>query len=227
MGVIIFSKLTNQQRIGAIIALLAILTLWIYAIVRLPQQDYIEDDTSVAEAAPDVAEIDHFIAINTEYSRFYAGTVAAENEVEYHAMDIAKYETTDTTKQLATNEELGHLFRIVWAEARGEDNYGQMLVVHVIMNRVKDYRFPSCITGVITQTVPNVQFSPIIDGSFDRATPSDELKNNVLAALYMHANGVDLARGALFFRTITGADGSWHQNNLQQVLERGTHRFYR
>ncbi|MCL2532353.1 MAG: cell wall hydrolase [Oscillospiraceae bacterium] len=119
-----------------------------------------------------------------------------------------------------TARERDMLYRIVWAEARGEDDLGQIMVVNVIFNRIADHRFPNCVESVIF--APG-QFTPVTNGQFARATPNDRIRANVQRAL----NGEDFARGATFFRMIRGSAGSWHQNNLHHIFDHGTHRFFR
>ena len=116
-------------------------------------------------------------------------------------------------------EELDILHRIVWAEARGEDTKGQILVVNVIFNRLNCSNFPDTIQGAVFQ--PN-QFAPVRNGSFNRATPCESIKYSVQQAL----SGVDYSRGALFFRTTKGSAGSWHERTLQKLFTHGSHHFY-
>jgi len=117
------------------------------------------------------------------------------------------------------DDELDMLYRITWAEARGEDTKGLVLVINVIMNRVNSPRFPNSIRDVIFQ--PR-QFTPITNGAFDRATPDQRIKDAVHRAL----RGEDHSQGALFFRMIRGAEGSWHENALTALFDHGAHRFY-
>jgi len=117
-------------------------------------------------------------------------------------------------------EELDILRRIAWAEARGEDDKGIMLVVNVIMNRVNSPRFPGNIRDVVFQ--PN-QFSPTWNGAFERAMPDSRINNLVDRAL----RGEDYSQGALFFRPVAGAKGSWHETALARLFDHGAHRFYR
>jgi len=124
------------------------------------------------------------------------------------------------TRHRVTARERDMLYRIVWAEARGEDDLGQIMVVNVIFNRIADHRFPNTVEGVIF--APG-QFTPVSNGQFARATPNDRIRANVQRAL----NGEDFARGATFFRMIRGAAGSWHQRSLHHLFDHGTHRFYR
>ena len=152
---------------------------------------------------------------------------------------------TDSVSLPFSDEELNILYRIAWAEARGEDDKGLILVVNVIMNRVNSPRFPNTIREVVFQ--PR-QFSPIINGAFDRATPDLRIKDAVHRAL----RGEDHSRGALFFRAICervctqctqqftsvnehecsscsnsrGAEGSWHETALTALFDHGLHRFY-
>ena len=118
-----------------------------------------------------------------------------------------------------TPEELDILHRIVWAEARGEDDHGQQLVASVVMNRVQSPEFPDTVRDVVFQ--PG-QFTPITNGAFDRATPDQRNRDAVRRALY----NPDISQGALFFRTVRGAEGSWHEQALQPLFDHGVHRFY-
>lgn len=118
-----------------------------------------------------------------------------------------------------TDEELDILYRIAWAEARGEDDIGLILVVNVIMNRVNASGFPDTIRGVVF--TPN-QFTPITNGAFERATPDQRIKDAVHRAL----RGEDHSQGATFFRAVRGAEGSWHERTLNRLFTHGGHHFY-
>ena len=59
------------------------------------------------------------------------------------------------------------LLKIVQAEAGNEDEKGKMLVAGVVLNRVKDERFPDTVTEVVMQQENGVyQFSPVANGSY-------------------------------------------------------------
>jgi len=120
-----------------------------------------------------------------------------------------------------TAEELDILYRIVWAEARGEDEKGQILVVNVIMNRVNSSQFPNTIRDVIFESN---QFSPVTDGSFESATPTQFIKDAVHKALL----GTDYSNGALFFASLAVANNpnSWHERSLTRLFTHGGHAFY-
>lgn len=119
-----------------------------------------------------------------------------------------------------TEFELEALCKIVWAEARGEDDLGQRLVVHVVRNRMESPNFPNNLLEVLFQ---RNAFSPVHNGAFSRATPDERIRQRVLRAL----EEADYSHGATFFRTVAGAAGSWHEQNLRQIFDHGNHRFYK
>ena len=119
-----------------------------------------------------------------------------------------------------TLEELDILYRIAWAEARGEDDKGITLVINVILNRVDDPAFPDTIRDVVFQ--PR-QFTPVANGSFDRATPCDRIKEAVHKAL----RGYNDSRGTLFFNAVSLRHTSWAARNREYLFTHGGHSFYR
>ena len=112
------------------------------------------------------------------------------------------------------------LNRIVCAEARGEDEKGQILVCNVIMNRVKDKGFPNTIYDVVFQ---KNQFQPTRDGAYEKVIITDLNRSAVNKAL----SGIDYSQRALYFRTIKGAEGGWHEKSLTKLFDHGCHRFYK
>lgn len=79
-----------------------------------------------------------------------------------------------------TEEEFNLLCRLIEAEAKGESYQGKIAVANVVINRVKDSRFPNTITNVIY--APR-QFSPVSNGAIYN-TPSEDSVNATTAALY-------------------------------------------
>jgi len=65
-------------------------------------------------------------------------------------------------------------------------------------------------------------FSPVHNGAFNRATPDEKIRQNVLTAL----SEADQAHNATFFRSVQGAEGSWHETNLTRLFVHGGHIFY-
>lgn len=115
------------------------------------------------------------------------------------------------------------LEKIVQAEAGNQDHQGKLLVANVILNRVKNARFPSSIQAVVF--APR-QFSPISDGSYSRAEASRDTKKAVDEALH----GVDGSQGALYFMDRRYADGgnvSWFDRSLTRLFQHQGHEFFK
>lgn len=72
------------------------------------------------------------------------------------------------------------MYRTVYAEAGQEPYKGQVAVAQVILNRVKDKRFPNTITGVIYQ---KHQFEVVANNMLYDRTPTDKTKRAVQDAL--------------------------------------------
>ena len=118
------------------------------------------------------------------------------------------------------------LLRIVEAEATGEDLEGKMLIANVILNRVRDSRFPNTIEEVVWQTIDgSAQFQPTIDGRIN----SVEITDSTIEAVDRVLAGEDKSQGALFFMARNGSDASsigWFEENLSPLLTHGGHEYY-
>lgn len=119
------------------------------------------------------------------------------------------------------------LCKIVEAEAGCEDRIGKILVANVVLNRLESDSFPDTIKEVVYQQEEGVtQFSPVANGTFEKAVPGEETIEAVEAALM----GEDYSDGALYFVARQYADSErvkWFDNNLEMVLVHGGHEFYR
>ena len=127
----------------------------------------------------------------------------------------------------ATKDDIENLMRIVQAEAGGEDKKGKLLVANVVINRVKNAKFPNNITDVIFQKKKNVtQFSPVSNGTIYNVKISEDTKDAVYRALY----GEDVSEGALFFMARQYANPeneAWFDNNLTYLFSYGGHDFFK
>ncbi len=132
----------------------------------------------------------------------------------------ATSEVEKTETSTYSTEEIKLMQKLVWAEARGEDETGQVLVANVVLNRLKSSKYPNTITGVINQTN---QFAPVKNGMLEKATPTQKQVDAVNKAI----GGEDKSKGALFFRSTKGAEGSWHELNLTKLFTHGNHNFYK
>lgn len=93
------------------------------------------------------------------------------------------------------------LARVVSAEAKGEPYEGQVAVAAVILNRVRDSRFPNTLAGVVYQTHA---FESVTNGTvYTPATAS------AVRAAQDALNGWDPSGGALFFWNPDKASSGW------------------
>jgi N-acetylmuramoyl-L-alanine amidase len=144
--------------------------------------------------------------------------IREENARRKRMLEIRKYcgvNITDSDRVI--------LEKIVQAEAGNQDHQGKLLVANVILNRVKNEKFPSTIREVVF--APR-QFSPIADGSYAKACASQDTKKAVDEALH----GVDGSQGALYFMDRRYADGgnvSWFDRSLTRLFQHQGHEFYK
>lgn len=151
--------------------------------------------------------------------------ISASMESTVNSLDQAVMEMAGSPK-LMSDKDYDTLLRIVEAEAGCEDLKGRILVANVVMNRVRDERFPDTVTEVVwDQSFGVAQFSPTYDGSICRVTVAKETKEAVRQAL----EGTDYSQGALFFVQKEAADQSnvaWFDRDLKWLFKHGNHEFY-
>ena len=124
------------------------------------------------------------------------------------------------------------LERIVWAEARGEDEKGQILVVNVIKNRLASPRYPNTLHDVI---FAQGAFTPTTRADFNDAQPN----SRTISAVNRAINGEDYSQGATYFHSVSGIIAAelegrqvWHERAVAEgrlvfLFDHGNHRFYR
>ena len=149
---------------------------------------------------------------------------AAQNEIEevQAAEEAAQLEAEAQQAALAAQaaqtaaisaEELKLLANIIYCEAGSESYVGKVAVGNVIMNRVKSASQPNTITEVV---YAKGQFSPVRNGSLQRALSSDKADAACYQAAIEALAGAQPVGGKLFFRRNNGRSG--------QVI--GHHVFY-
>lgn len=110
------------------------------------------------------------------------------------------------------------LARAINGEARGEPYEGQVAVGAVILNRVRDSRFPNTIAGVIYQ--PGA-FTAVSDGQIN--VPIDE-SSTVVKAARDALNGWDPTEGAVYYFNPDTATNKWIWSR-PLIKTIGKHRF--
>jgi len=140
---------------------------------------------------------------------------AAEEAAEEAARLEAEAQQAALAAQTAaiSAEELKLLANIIYCEAGSESYVGKVAVGNVIMNRVKSASQPNTITEVV---YAKGQFSPVRNGSLQRALSSDKADAACYQAAIEALAGAQPVGGKLFFRRNNGRSG--------QVI--GHHVFY-
>lgn len=118
----------------------------------------------------------------------------------------------------SSTSDLQLMARAINGEARGEPYEGQVAVGAVILNRVKDSRFPNSISGVIYQSGA---FTAVADGQIN--TPIDE-GSTVYKAAQDALNGWDPTGGCVYYFNPDTATNSWIWSR-PHVITIGKHRF--
>ena len=148
-----------------------------------------------------------------------AARIEAEAQAKAAAEEAARLAAEAQQAALAAQtaaisaEELKLLANIIYCEAGSESYVGKVAVGNVIMNRVKSASQPNTITEVV---YAKGQFSPVRNGSLQRALSSDKADAACYQAAIEALAGAQPVGGKLFFRRNNGRSG--------QVI--GHHVFY-
>ena len=124
--------------------------------------------------------------------------------------DIASQNKEDiyieTNKVNYSNYELDLLSRLIFAEAGSDwlSDEHQLAVGSVVLNRVKDSRFPNTIHSVIYQTNP-IQYACTTNGTINK-TPNQRAINN---ARYLLENGSVIPEDIVWQSTTPQGKGVW------------------
>ncbi|HOC09337.1 MAG TPA: cell wall hydrolase [Bacillota bacterium] len=106
--------------------------------------------------------------------------------------------------------------KLVYAESRGEPFEGQVAVAAVVLNRVKDSRFPNTVPEVIYQ--PGA-FTPVQNGQLYQTPNATAYK-----AVDNAVKGWDASGGAIYFFNPNTATSSWIWS--RQIIKKiGNHYF--
>ena len=176
-------------------------------------QNEIEEVQTAEEAARIEAEAQAKAAAEE------AARIEAEAQAKAAAEEAARLEAEAQQAALAAQtaaisaEELKLLANIIYCEAGSESYVGKVAVGNVIMNRVKSASQPNTITEVV---YAKGQFSPVRNGSLQRALSSDKADAACYQAAIEALAGAQPVGGKLFFRRNNGRSG--------QVI--GHHVFY-
>lgn len=123
----------------------------------------------------------------------------------------------------------------IYHEARGESLAGQLSVGLVVLNRVKDKRFPNTVCEVVyqktklkTTKTPVCQFSWVCDPLKTTTDMAWQRSMKVAQTVYrMYANGFDITNGATHFHA-EYVKPTWSTSReMVQVAQIDAHVFYK
>ena len=180
----------------------------------------IEAEAQAKAAAEEAAQLEAEAQAKTAAEE--AARLEAEAQAKAAAEEAARIAAEAQQAALAAQaaqtaaisaEELKLLANIIYCEAGSESYVGKVAVGNVIMNRVKSASQPNTITEVV---YAKGQFSPVRNGSLQRALSSDKADAACYQAAIEALAGAQPVGGKLFFRRNNGRSG--------QVI--GHHVFY-
>ena len=129
-----------------------------------------------------------------------------------------KIENISYAKSSGSISDVQLMARAINGEARGEPYEGQVAVGAVILNRVKDSRFPNTVAGVIYQSGA---FTAVTDGQIDLAIDEG---STVYKAAQDALNGWDPTGGCVYYFNPNTATNKWIWSR-PAVITIGKHRF--
>ena len=180
------------------------------------EEEVQQDETAALQAEASEAAQNEIEEVQTAEE---AAQLEAEAQAKAAAEEAARLEAEAQQAALAAQtaaisaEELKLLANIIYCEAGSESYVGKVAVGNVIMNRVKSASQPNTITEVV---YAKGQFSPVRNGSLQRALSSDKADAACYQAAIEALAGAQPVGGKLFFRRNNGRSG--------QVI--GHHVFY-
>lgn len=180
------------------------------------EEEVQQDETAALQAEASEAVQNEIEEVQTAEE---AARLEAEAQAKAAAEEAARIAAEAQQAALAAQtaavsaEELKLLANIIYCEAGSESYVGKVAVGNVIMNRVKSASQPNTITEVV---YAKGQFSPVRNGSLQRALSSDKADAACYQAAIEALAGAQPVGGKLFFRRNNGRSG--------QVI--GHHVFY-
>ena len=151
----------------------------------------------------------------------------------------------ETTAVVLNNKDLSCLALNIYHEARSQSFAGQLAVAQVVMNRVKDSRYPNTICEVVLQGPHSpswkdktrmwpirhrCQFTWYCDGKSDKPTNKKAWIYSIALTRYFLARSmmiIDFTEGATHYHA-DYVDPSWaRKKNYIKTVQIDTHKFYR
>ncbi|MDP4159907.1 MAG: cell wall hydrolase [Bacillota bacterium] len=180
---------------------------WVNVLRSIPVfAPHIEKSAEKKKVASDIPTYEIIVNQDTELSD-KAQTVPVATESQILSRSLGR---------LVSKDEVELLARVIYGEARGEDFEGQVAVGAVVLNRLKDPRFPKTMRDIVYQAGA---FTAVKDKQI-HLEPDDQAYKAAEAAL----SGVDPSNGAIYYYNPRIATDRWIKS--RPVIKRiGNHTF--
>lgn len=144
--------------------------------------------------------------------------IAVQQCVDGWALDTQGLRICADGAAVYNERDLRWLSHIINAEAGNQSMEGQICVGNVVLNRVRDSRFPDTVEAVVF--APN-QFCPVKSGTI-WCTPDED----AVIAAKLCLEGVNLAGESIYFVNPVTGSTRWFRENLTFAMSVGDHDFY-
>jgi len=205
----------------------------LYAAVELPASGDVEIGPRMSVASLDpaaAAALDAIAGIAPTSTANPLPAVASEQLAYARELAPVTGAFSSGTPMAASDKELWCLATAIYFEARGESYRGQVAVAQVVLNRVKDHRYPDTICGVVYQNQQrrnSCQFSFACDGIPEVINDqkswaqAEDISNRIVAGeLYLTEVGDATHYHATYVRP------AWAPR-MNKVTQIGLHVFYK
>ncbi len=191
--------------------------------LQLAEGSEADDAIGVASIGASVAPVSYKLVADAAAER------AREEERRRNLFDRASFTPRDLQNADASRSEIDCLAEAVYYEARSESASGQKAVAEVVLNRVRDSRFPNTVCDVVYQgqyRTTGCQFTFTCDGSKRRAPRGRAWERSRAIALHVSLGlGRSRTGNATHYHTYY-VDPYWSAG-LVETRVIGSHIFYR
>jgi len=142
---------------------------------------------------------------------------------------VASFEPRHVESAERTESEHECLSEAIYFEARSENAWGQLAVAEVVMNRVRDHRYPDNVCDVVFQgseRTTGCQFSFTCDGSMRHTPTGDAWREAQTIAMHVLLELNDQITGEATHYHTDYVDPVWNASLIKTKVY-GTHIFYR
>lgn len=158
----------------------------------------------------------------------FSSLIGRLNHVGDYVKTVAADANTVSEEEIAVSKQYRCLAQAVYFEARSEPEVGMRAVAHVVLNRLRDDRYPNSVCGVVFQNQHlrhRCQFSFACDGLSDTPRESLSWHRSLQVALEVLAGASEDVTGASTHYHASYVEPFWAAQ-LKPTVRLGAHLFY-